>query len=54
MAPQFRATERLTLTLPWSVLERLRQLALVEGRSVSNLCAHLLESALRVRDEKPQ
>lgn len=43
----FRHSERLTLTLPWAVRDQLQQRALVEGRSVSNLAAYLIERALR-------
>lgn len=47
-------SQRLTIVIPFSVLERLRAVSDVEGRSLSNLCAYLLESALRGKDEKPQ
>lgn len=47
-------SQRLTIVLPFSVLERLRVVSDEEGRSLSNLCAYLLELALRGRDEKPQ
>lgn len=47
-------SQRLTIVLPFSVLERLRVVSDVEGRSLSNLCAYLLESALRGRDGEPK
>ena len=40
-----RSSKRLTTTLPWAVSERLQQRADDEGRSISNLMAHLLEVA---------
>ena len=47
-------SQRLTIVIPFSVLERLRAVSDVEGRSLSNLCAYLLESALRGRDGEPK
>lgn len=47
-------SQRLTIVLPFSVLQRLKATADSEGRSLSNLACFLLESALRGRDEKPQ
>ena len=38
-----RRPQRVTITLPWSTLDRLVQRSGYEGRSLSNLCAHLLE-----------
>ena len=40
-----RKPQRLTATLPWHVVQRLQERADVEGRSLSNLVAHLLEGA---------
>jgi hypothetical protein len=40
-----RKPKRLTATLSWQVHQRLEQRALNEGRSLSNLVAHLLEVA---------
>lgn len=40
-----RSSKRLTTTLPWAVSERLQRRADEEGRSLSNLVAHLLEVA---------
>ncbi len=55
MSPRFRASERLTLTLPWVVLQDLQQRAFLEGRSTSNLAAFLIERGLRAADNgKPQ
>ena len=48
-APQprsFRSSQRLTITLPQAVLEALTQRSDLEGRSLSNLAAYLLESEL--------
>ena len=49
-----RKPERLTFTAPWRVARELQELSLQEGRSVSNLIAHLLESALNSLREKRQ
>lgn len=38
-----RRPQRVTITVPWSTLDRLVQRSGYEGRSLSNLCAHLLE-----------
>ena len=35
----------MTITVNWAVLDRLQQRADAEGRSLSNLAAHLLEVA---------
>jgi hypothetical protein len=40
-----RKPTRITTTLNWSLHQRLQQRADYEGRSLSNLVAHLLESA---------
>lgn len=40
-----RSSQRLTTTVSWVVCQRLQQRADEEGRSVSNLMAHLLEIA---------
>ncbi len=47
-----RKPQRYTATLPWSVSQELQELSLLEGRSVSNLIAHLLEYALRTLREQ--
>ena len=47
-----RKPERLTFTCPWRVARELQELSLLEGRSVSNLIAHLLEIALTSMREK--
>jgi plasmid stability protein len=39
-------SERLTITLPFSVLEALRSCAAADGRSVSNEAAYVLARAL--------
>ena len=45
-----RRPKRLTITLPFGVVERLNDLSQWQGRSVSNLAACLLESALTERN----
>ena len=47
---------RLTLTVPYAIDKRLRAMAEREGRSISNLAAHLIREALAdwERDGKPQ
>lgn len=43
----FRSPRRVTITLPWSTYEALQVRADGEGRSLSNLAAFLLESAIK-------
>lgn len=43
----FRSPRRVTITLPWATFEALQVRADAEGRSLSNLAAFLLESALK-------
>lgn len=43
---QFRASQRITVTIPYSVLTRITKLASEQGRSVSNCVAYYLERAL--------
>jgi hypothetical protein len=38
-----RRPQRITSTLPWHLVQRLQSRADLEGRSLSNLIAHLLE-----------
>jgi hypothetical protein len=40
-----RKPSRISATLPWHLVHRLEELAAYEGRSLSNLIAHLLEGA---------
>jgi predicted DNA binding CopG/RHH family protein len=40
-----RKPQRVTATLPWHVVHRVEERASYEGRSLSNLIAHLLEVA---------
>jgi hypothetical protein len=40
-----RTPKRLTATLPWQVVENLQLRADMEGRSLSNLVAYLLEAS---------
>lgn len=42
----FRSSQRLTVTLPFSILNALIERSQLEGRSLSNLAAYLLESSL--------
>jgi hypothetical protein len=39
-----RKPQRITITVPWALRERLQSRADEEGRSLSNLLAHLLET----------
>jgi hypothetical protein len=45
--PAFRSPRRVTITLPFATFELLQERADGEGRSLSNLAAFLLESALK-------
>jgi hypothetical protein len=40
-----RKPQRMTITVSWAVLDRLQRRSDAEGRSLSNLAAHLLELA---------
>ena len=40
-----RKPQRVTATLPWHLVQNLQQRADFEGRSLSNLIAHLLEAS---------
>jgi predicted DNA binding CopG/RHH family protein len=40
-----RKPQRICATLPWHLVQRLQERASYEGRSMSNLIAHLLEAA---------
>jgi hypothetical protein len=40
-----RRPQRVTATLPWHLVQNLQKRADYEGRSLSNLVAHLLEGA---------
>ena len=40
-----RKPQRVTSTLPWHLVQRLQERADYEGRSLSNLIAHMLEAA---------
>jgi hypothetical protein len=39
-----RKPQRICATVPWHVVHRLEERAAYEGRSLSNLIAHLLEA----------
>ena len=41
-----RAPQRITITLPHHVYKQIAQRSIVEGRSISNLAAYLLERAV--------
>ena len=43
---QFSSPQRITITVPAMTLKKLLRRSLVEGRSVSNLSAFLLEQSL--------
>jgi hypothetical protein len=45
-APLFRVPRRVTITLPHSTYSHLVERSDVEGRSMSNLAAYLLEASL--------
>lgn len=45
-ANAFRTPRRLTITIPYGTYEQLLERSDVQGRSLSNLAAYLLESAL--------
>ena len=45
-ANRFLSPQRVTITVPTMTLKKLLKRSLVEGRSVSNLAAFLLEQAL--------
>jgi hypothetical protein len=40
-----RKPSRISATLPWHLVHRLEERAAYEGRSLSNLIAHILEGA---------
>jgi hypothetical protein len=42
-----RRPQRVTATLPWHLVQHLQERADQEGRSLSNLVCHLLETATR-------
>ena len=44
-APMQRTPQRISITLSWQLHQRLLQRSDFEGRSLSNLAAHLLELA---------
>lgn len=46
-ASTFRAPQRISITLPQHVFEALVERSLLEGRSLSNLSAYLLEWSLQ-------
>ena len=43
---QFHSPQRITITVPAKTLKKLLKRSLVEGRSLSNLAAFLLEQSL--------
>lgn len=44
--PAFRAPRRITITVPYGAYQRLLERSELEGRSLSNLAAYLLEHAM--------
>ena len=48
---QFSSPQRITITVPAMTLKKLLKRSLVEGRSVSNLSAFLLEQSLEGHSE---
>ncbi len=46
LAPAFRSSQRISITLPHHVARCLQQRCDDEGRSLSNLAAYLLESSI--------
>jgi hypothetical protein len=44
-----RSPQRISATLSWALAQRLQDRADYEGRSLSNLIAHLLEGAVAAR-----
>lgn len=44
--PAFRSPRRITITLPFGAYQRLLERSELEGRSLSNLAAYLLEHAM--------
>jgi hypothetical protein len=45
LAPMLRTPQRISATLPWQLMQRLHSRAALEGRSLSNLVAFLLEQS---------
>ena len=48
-----RCSQRISITVPYSILQALILRSNEEGRSVSNLSAFLLEQSLHFNDESP-
>ena len=46
LAPSFRSSRRLSVTVPYHAFRALQERSDFEGRSVSNLAAYLIESSL--------
>lgn len=46
VSPAFRAPRRITITVPYGAYQRLLERSELEGRSLSNLAAYLLENAM--------
>jgi hypothetical protein len=53
MALGFRSPRRITITLPHNAFCALLDRSDVEGRSLSNLAAYLIESSLERPDQPP-
>ena len=50
----FRSPKRISITLPYGVYQRLLDRSDQEGRSLSNLAAFLLESAIGGQDKRKE
>ena len=48
----FRSPQRISITLPYGIYQKLLERSDLEGRSLSNLSAFLLESAIEVRQDR--
>ena len=46
LAPSFRSSRRLSVTVPYHAFRALQERSDFEGRSISNLAAYLIESSL--------
>jgi hypothetical protein len=51
LSRQFRSPQRITITMPYGAYQRLLERSDQEGRSLSNLAAFLLESAVGSMDD---
>jgi hypothetical protein len=49
LAPQQKAPRRISITVPFAILDQLVERSGFEGRSISNLAAFLLEQGLSTK-----